>query len=107
MGWQRVASESDVPEGEGRAFEVGQRTIAVFRTAGVFYAIDDQCPHMGASLAAGYLENCVVACPWHAWRFDIRDGSWCDNPRVKIDSFPIELRAGDLFVQLPDAETKN
>ncbi|MFM7117735.1 MAG: Rieske (2Fe-2S) protein, partial [Planctomycetota bacterium] len=69
------------------------------------YAIDDQCPHMGASLASGYLENCTVACPWHAWRFDIRDGSWCDNPRVKIDSYPVEARDGGLFVKIPDCES--
>ncbi|MFO0455912.1 MAG: Rieske (2Fe-2S) protein [Planctomycetota bacterium] len=51
------------------------------------------------------MENCTVACPWHAWRFDIRDGSWCDNPRVTIDSYPVEARAGALFVQIPDSES--
>jgi nitrite reductase (NADH) small subunit/3-phenylpropionate/trans-cinnamate dioxygenase ferredoxin subunit len=60
---------------------------------------------MGASLASGYLEHCTVACPWHAWRFDIRDGSWCDNPRVKIDSYPVEARAGAIYVQVPDSES--
>lgn len=105
MGWIRLANESEVPERAGQAFEAGQRMIAVFRVDGKYYAIDDQCPHMGASLAGGYLENCTVACPWHAWRFDIRDGSWCDNPRVKIDSYPVEVRSGELFVQIPDSDT--
>lgn len=105
MGWVRLASETDVAEGTGQAFEVGRRMIAVFRSEGKYYAIDDQCPHMGASLASGYLENCTVACPWHAWRFDIRDGSWCDNPRVKIDSFPVEVRAGDIYVLVPDSDS--
>ncbi|MFM7561676.1 MAG: Rieske (2Fe-2S) protein [Planctomycetota bacterium] len=105
MAWVRLADETEIPEGEGRAFEAGQRTIAIFRSEGKYYAIDDQCPHMGASLASGYLENCTVACPWHAWRFDIRDGSWCDNPRVKIDSYPVEARDGGLFVKIPDCES--
>jgi nitrite reductase (NADH) small subunit/3-phenylpropionate/trans-cinnamate dioxygenase ferredoxin subunit len=56
---------------------------------------------MGASLAAGYLDGCVVACPWHAWRFDIRDGSWCDNPRVKIDAYRLKVEAEEIWVELP------
>ncbi len=102
MEWHKVGREEEVSAGQGTAFEVGARTIAVFRVAEEWFAIDDQCPHMGASLAAGYLEGCVVACPWHAWRFDVRDGAWCDNPRVKIDSFPVKVEAGEIYIQLPD-----
>ena len=45
MAWVRLADETEIPEGEGRAFEAGQRTIAIFRSEGKYYAIDDQCPH--------------------------------------------------------------
>ena len=38
---------------------------------GKYYAIDDCCPHMGSSLAGGRLEQGVVVCPDHAWRFSI------------------------------------
>ncbi len=86
-----VASITEIPEGESRAFEIGDRSIAVFHTADGWFAIDNLCPHMGAPLVDGHVENCIVTCPWHAWRFDIRDGSWCDNPRIKTDSFPVRI----------------
>jgi nitrite reductase (NADH) small subunit/3-phenylpropionate/trans-cinnamate dioxygenase ferredoxin subunit len=86
-----VAKQGDIPAGEGRAFEVGKKVIAVFLIDGQYYAIDDMCPHMGASLATGWVENHVVHCPWHGWRFDTRDGTWCDNRRVKIDTFPVRV----------------
>jgi nitrite reductase (NADH) small subunit len=101
MGWWPIARTTDVSPGEGRAFEVAGRTIALFHVDGQWHAIEDQCPHMGASLAAGYLDGCVVACPWHAWRFDIRDGSWCDNPRVKIDAYRLKVEAEEIWVELP------
>lgn len=103
--WYLAGSDQEIPEGEGRAFELAGRTIAVFRAQDQFYAIDDQCPHMGASLAAGYVENCAVACPWHAWRFDIRDGAWCDNPRIKIDSFPVRVQDHQIWVQIPEKKS--
>lgn len=93
-----VGRTSEVPPGEGRAFEVNERSIAVFHIDDQFYAIEDQCPHMGAALSTGFVENCVVACPWHAWRFDVRDGAWCDNPRVKIDAFETRVVGDELQI---------
>lgn len=86
-----VGNLADLPVGKGKAFEVGDRIIAIFNDQGTLFAIDDMCPHMGASLASGELEDSAVACPWHGWRFDVRDGSWCDNRRLKTDSFEVRV----------------
>jgi nitrite reductase (NADH) small subunit len=96
----RVASRKDIPEGEGRSFEVNDKIIAIFQVDGRFYAIDDACPHMGASLSTGELEGCVVSCPLHAWRFDVTNGTWCDNPRVSIDSFPVTVNGDDILIAM-------
>jgi nitrite reductase/ring-hydroxylating ferredoxin subunit/NTP pyrophosphatase (non-canonical NTP hydrolase) len=96
-----VAATSEIPAGEGRAFEVAERMVAIYNCDGQFFAIDDLCPHMGASLAAGHMENCIVACPWHAWRFDVRDGTWVDNPRIKTDAFPIRIVQDRIQVGMP------
>src|SRR3712207_9481872 len=63
-----VCRVADIPEGKGRTVAVGDKLVAVFRSQGQCHAIDDTCPHMGASLGAGHLEDGVVTCPWHAWR---------------------------------------
>jgi nitrite reductase/ring-hydroxylating ferredoxin subunit/NTP pyrophosphatase (non-canonical NTP hydrolase) len=97
-----VCDVGELPEGAARTVEANGRTIAVFNCGGQLYAIDDLCPHMGASLAAGHVEGCVVTCPWHAWRFDVRDGSWCDNPRIRTDVFPVRVSDGQIEVGLPE-----
>jgi nitrite reductase (NADH) small subunit/3-phenylpropionate/trans-cinnamate dioxygenase ferredoxin subunit len=96
-----VARVGDIPEGTGASFEVNGRMVAVFQVAGQYHAIDDFCPHMGASLAPGHVEDGVVACPWHAWRFRVSDGTWCDNPRIKIDSFEVRVDGGEIQVCVP------
>jgi nitrite reductase (NADH) small subunit/3-phenylpropionate/trans-cinnamate dioxygenase ferredoxin subunit len=78
-----VCRRGDIPAGGGRTVAAGDRLVAVFDDGGQLCAIDDACPHMGASLGAGRLEGGIVTCPWHAWRFRVRDGVWADNPRVK------------------------
>ncbi len=95
-----VAKVADIPAGQGQAFAVGGRMVAVFNEDGKFFAIDDFCPHMGASLAGGYLEGGIVTCPWHAWRFCIHDGKWCDNPRIKIDAFECRVEGDQVQVRV-------
>ena len=80
---------------------VDGREVAVFRTADGFQAIDDFCPHMGASLSGGWVENGVVTCPWHAWRFRLADGAWADNPRIKIGCYAVRVSGDDVEVEVP------
>src|SRR6516162_9387265 len=99
--FQTVARVGDIPEGEGRTFEAGNKLIAVFLHQGQFHAIDDCCPHMGASLSGGWVENGIVTCPWHAWRFRLEDGAWADNPRIKIGCYAVRVEGDEVQVQVP------
>lgn len=93
-----VAKLGDIPDGEGRAFEYQDQMVAVFNDQGTYRAIDDMCPHMGASLAVGHYEDCIVTCPWHGWSFDTRDGAWCDNRRISIDVFQVRVVGDEIQV---------
>jgi nitrite reductase (NADH) small subunit len=96
-----VCKVGTIPENSGQAFAVHGRMVAVFYVDGKYQAIDDFCPHMGASLAGGVVDHGMVACPWHAWRFKICDGTWCDNPRIKIDAFEVKVEGDDVMVRVP------
>jgi nitrite reductase (NADH) small subunit len=98
----KVATEGAVPEGEGRSFAVEGRMVGIYLLDGEYFAMNDFCPHMGASLASGYVEDHAVSCPWHAWRFSVKDGTWLDNPKIKTDCYPVRVEAGIIEVQIPD-----
>src|SRR5262245_57631474 len=91
---------SEVKEGEAKAIAIGNKIIALFRVQDRFFAIDDVCPHMGASLSEGEVEAGVVTCPWHAWRFRLADGAWADNPRLKTGSYPVRVVGDDVQIQV-------
>ncbi len=97
-----VAQVGEIAEGHGRAFTVGKRMVAVFLHQGRYWAIDDFCPHQGASLAEGYIDGCAVACPWHHWRFSLEDGSWLDNPKIGVDRFNVRVVGQNIQVQMRD-----
>jgi nitrite reductase (NADH) small subunit/3-phenylpropionate/trans-cinnamate dioxygenase ferredoxin subunit len=100
--FRTVCRVGELAEGEGRTVEVGNKLVAVFRTADGYFAIDDLCPHMGASLSGGYVENGIVTCPWHAWRFRLADGAWADCPRIKIGCYPVRVEGDEVQVQVEE-----
>jgi nitrite reductase (NADH) small subunit/3-phenylpropionate/trans-cinnamate dioxygenase ferredoxin subunit len=101
--FRRVCAKSEVAEGEGKTVEVAGKLVAIFCDQGEYHAIDDMCPHMGASLSGGYIENGIVTCPWHAWRFRLKDGAWADNPRIKIGCYPVRVEDDSILIQISEA----
>src|SRR5579884_846368 len=100
--YKTVCKVEELPEGEGRTVQVGNKLVAVFHDRGSYFAIDDTCPHMGASLAGGFVAQGIVTCPWHAWRFRLNDGAWADNPRIKIGCYPVRVEGDYVQVQVED-----
>jgi nitrite reductase (NADH) small subunit len=99
-----VAKAGAIPVGQGRVFEVSGRLVAVFFDGEHYSAIDDLCPHMGASLGSGPMTDGIVTCPWHAWRFRLCDGAWCDNPKLTVDVFEVRVVDGMIEVRVPPAK---
>ena len=97
-----VAKVGEIPEGQSIVVEVNRKCVAVFCADGKYFAIDDRCPHAGASLSGGSVENGIVTCPWHYWRFRLADGAWADNPRIKTGAYPIHVVGDEVRLELPD-----
>ncbi len=88
-----VARVGDLSEETGKSVTVAGQVIGLFLSQGNYYAISDFCPHQGASLSGGYVEQGKVMCPWHAWKFQLKDGSWADSPDspIRCESYPVRL----------------
>jgi nitrite reductase (NADH) small subunit/3-phenylpropionate/trans-cinnamate dioxygenase ferredoxin subunit len=97
--FRTVCKVAEVTEGEGKTVELDKKLIAIFLHQGQWYAIDDCCPHMGASLAGGFVENGVVTCPWHAWRFQMADGAWADYKKIKIGCYNVRVAGDEVQIQ--------
>src|SRR5260221_56588 len=103
----KVCRVGELKDGESGTLAVGRKVIAVFRVGEQYFAIDNMCPHMGAELSGGFVEDGIVTCPWHYWRFRLADGAWADNPRIKIGSYPVTVVDGEVRVELPDSPAES
>lgn len=92
-----VFAEKDLPVGTVRHVKVGKSDIAVARTQEGIFALSNVCRHAFGPLGEGFVEGHEVVCPWHGWRYDLRDGS-TDHPNADVRTFPAFARDGDVFV---------
>lgn len=90
----------DIRVGTSQIFFVEGREISVFRRESGWFAIDNHCPHRGASLAAGQCGESVVTCRWHHWQFDLRTGEAIGRPGFKVGTHSLEVRDGELWIAL-------
>ena len=94
-----VAKVEDVPEGHGKVVRAKGKQIAIFRVKDVFYAINNVCPHQGASLAKGRLKRYVVSCPLHDLQFDIRSGFQTDGGGCGVAAYDVWVQDGNIYVK--------
>lgn len=90
-----------VPALGTRAFlEIGDKTLVLFNIASQFYAIDDSCPHQGASLFSGKLNGQAIQCCAHGLSFDLASGYLLNSKVLKVASYAVEVEGDHVFIQL-------
>ena len=96
-----LGSLAKIPKGEGRVFQVGEASIAVFHTrSGGVLATEPNCPHKGGPLADGIIGEHKVICPLHAFIFDLSSGQPVGNDCRALKTYPAMVNEeGEIIVR--------
>lgn len=105
-GLLEVGSTDRIAMGQGRCVIANRKQIAIFRLRdGRVFALDNLCPHRAGPLSEGIVgidqasQLEAVVCPFHAYKFALRDGRGLDT-ELHVRSYPIEVRDGRIFLRL-------
>jgi nitrite reductase (NADH) small subunit len=90
-----------VPPGAVRLVHAGQRAFALVNLDGAYYALDNNCPHNGGPLAKGCLIGAELECPWHGWRWDVRNGR-STHPVSNWRAMRVPVKLDGDNIQLPE-----
>ncbi|MBD2124590.1 aromatic ring-hydroxylating dioxygenase subunit alpha [Trichocoleus sp. FACHB-262] len=94
---------------------LGERFALYRNPQGRVVALKDQCPHRGAALSLGWVEDGCLRCPYHAWKFEA-DGTCSHIPanqpsvpiprRARVDAYAVQEKYGFVWIfygDLPEA----
>ncbi|WP_224449120.1 Rieske (2Fe-2S) protein [Haloprofundus salilacus] len=93
-----VGDERELAEAGRKLVNVRGRAIALFHHEGEVRAVDNRCPHMGFPLTEGSVEDGILTCHWHHARFELSCGDTFDPWADDVESYPVELRDGTVYV---------
>lgn len=99
-GFHKITTLGEVPTDRGFRTKIGNQYVAIFKVAEKIYAINALCPHAGAFLDMGFMDDHCVICPLHGWDFDVRTG---ESPTygIKTVCFETKVVGNDVFVKVP------
>jgi len=92
-----VVPADELAPGGVRTVRVGTREIALVRVGDEFFALGNVCRHAFGPLGQGFIDGYALMCPWHGWRYDVRDGS-TDHPGADVKTYPVAVRGGYVYV---------
>ncbi len=114
--WYKAAPMSAFPIGGGACVKIKDQQIAVFNfgpgqqappyeTSDGWYASQNLCPHkMQMILARGLIGDVngepKVACPYHKKTFSLRTGENLNGDDYCIETYPVRLEDGYVYVGL-------
>ncbi len=87
-------------EGRVKTVDLPRARLAVGRAADGFFAVDDTCPHAGASLGEGLVDGDLLVCPLHAYAYHLRSGR-CEEDGSQVRTYAVRVESDQLEVELP------
>lgn len=88
----------DLASGQVRHVKVGKTDLALARVGDEFFALSNVCLHAFGPLGDGILEGYDLICPWHGWRYDVREGT-TDHPGADVKRYPLVQAAGYVMIR--------
>lgn len=98
--WKKACLVSELEEGKSKIASVNGKILALFKSDGAVYALDNSCPHRGGPLGDGHLEGLEVTCPWHAWTFNVKTGICETMPDIKQKTFAVKINKDEVLVDI-------
>ena len=93
----------ELPEDRVTGINILGYELVLVNVEGTVHALDGWCPHRNGPLSQGNYCDGNLICPWHAWEFRVSDGSLDLSPAIALRKYPVDVREGEVFVDIPDA----
>lgn len=98
-GFIDVCALDELVPGDIKVQTLGDREILLYRDADQVSCVDNVCAHMGMALDSGEIENGVIECPYHGFRYRLDTGECLTVPEVQLVVHAVRVRDGRVAVK--------
>jgi nitrite reductase/ring-hydroxylating ferredoxin subunit len=99
--YTRACALSELADSTPHRVELSGVPVALVRTDGEVFAINDICSHANVSLSEGEVEDCTIECWLHGSTFDLRTGKPSGLPATRpVPVYPVKIVGDDVLVSV-------
>jgi 3-phenylpropionate/trans-cinnamate dioxygenase ferredoxin component len=97
----KACALDDVTDGGALRVMIDGIPVAIVRSAGEVYAIQDVCSHANVALSEGEIEDQTIECWLHGSRFDLVTGRPTGLPATQpVPVYPVKIDGDDILVNV-------
>ena len=110
--WMALDNSANLAPGRAKPIRIMSENYTLYRGAsGKAQVIAQRCPHRGAMMHLGWVEDDDIRCVYHGWKFDC-SGQCIEQPaeeagynrKVKIATYPTREHMGLIFAYFGEGE---
>ena len=98
--WISAGSLFDIPQGGVRATELDGEKVLLSRRGSIVTCFQNACAHLGLTLDDGLVEEGVLTCPHHDFRYDLASGECLTAPEVQLQAHAVRVTGRRVDVRL-------
>jgi len=98
--WLFAAKLSDIPEAGIKALSLDGEKVMLSRRGSIVTCFQNACAHLGMTLDDGAIENGIITCPWHGFRYDLMSGECLTASAVQLQPHAVRVVGSRVEVRL-------
>lgn len=100
QGWLEVTSLAEVPRNGLLAMKLEGRSLLLSRLDDQVVCFHNACSHLGVPLDAGSVDQGILTCPYHHFRYELVTGACLTAPEMPLQALPVQMKGGQVYVQI-------
>lgn len=98
-GFVMVCSIDEIEENRAKMFCLGKERIAVFKTRGKLFAVNNVCKHQNGPLGEGKIIDGCITCPWHGYQYLPENGQSPPPFKEKVCTYDVRIEGTRVWLK--------
>lgn len=98
--WHMAAHLEDIPDGCVLPLTIDGEKVILYRSGAVVSCMQNACAHLGFPIDDGDVEDGIITCPFHGFRYDLTSGECLTAPEVQLQPHAVRVIGERVEVRL-------
>lgn len=97
-GFVLVCHVDDIEEDRAKMFCIDKDRIAVYKTQGKLFAVNNVCKHQNGPLGEGKIVDGCITCPWHGYQYLPQNGQSPPPFKEMVNTYDVLIQGSEVWV---------